>query len=158
LFPEALDGATLEAFHFAINHVEATLTRVGADEVTYNLHILVRFELEKAMMSGDLHVVDLPAAWNEAYRHYLGIIPPNDALGCLQDGHWAAGMFGYFPTYTLGNLFAAQLFARAQKDLCDLDKQFARGDFAILRDWLVETIYRQGHRYSAVQLIERVTD
>jgi carboxypeptidase Taq len=157
VFPEALGDVGLDVFHFAINLVGASCTRVGADEVTYNLHILVRFELEQALLSGDLPVGELPAAWNEAYRHYLGITPPNDALGCLQDGHWAAGMIGYFPTYTLGNLFAAQLFGQARADLPDLDAQFARGEFAGLREWLGQKVYRHGHRYAAAELIERAT-
>ena len=111
---------SLTEFHFAVNQVEPSLIRVQADEVTYNLHILIRFELERALISGDLRAADVPAAWNEAYRRRLGIAPANDAEGCLQDGHWAAGLIGYFPTYTLGNVIAAQLYAWAEKDLGDL--------------------------------------
>jgi carboxypeptidase Taq len=117
----------------------------------------VRFQLEQALIAGDLPVADLPAAWNEAYRHYLGITPRDDAEGCLQDGHWGAGMIGYFPTYTLGNIFAAQLFARASADLGDLDKQFARGEFAGLLGWLRDRVHRHGHRYPAARLIEQAT-
>jgi carboxypeptidase Taq len=157
VFHEALSDVTLDDFHFAVNHVAASCNRVRADEVTYNLHILVRFELEKALVAGDLNAADLPAAWNEAYRHYLGITAQDDAEGCLQDGHWAAGMIGYFPTYTLGNVFAAQLFARAAADLPDLDAQFARGEFAGLLGWLRDKVHRHGHRYPAVRLIEHVT-
>jgi carboxypeptidase Taq len=157
VFHEALAGVTLDEFHFAVNHVEASCNRVRADEVTYNLHILVRFELERALMAGDLKVADVPAAWNEAYRHYLGVTPPNDAEGCLQDGHWAAGLIGYFPTYTLGNLFAAQLFAKAAEELGDLDAQLARGEFGGLLGWLRAKVHRQGQRYLAARLIERVT-
>ncbi|HEX5270731.1 MAG TPA: carboxypeptidase M32 [Gemmataceae bacterium] len=156
-FPGPLAGVSLDEFHFAVNAVEPTLIRVGADEVTYNLHILIRFELERALLSGDLAGRDLPGAWEEAYRHYLGVVPPDDAAGCLQDGHWAAGMFGYFPTYTLGNVFAAQLMARAREELGDLDEAFARGDFGALLGWLREKVYREGGRYSASRLIERVT-
>lgn len=157
LFHEALRDVTLPEFHSAVNHVEPSLMRARADEVTYNLHILVRFELERAFISGELKASDLPLAWNEAYRRYLGIEPANDAEGCLQDGHWASGLFGYFPTYTLGNLVAAQLFARASEDLGEPSEPFARGDFTGLLGWLREKVYRQGHRYPAGQLIERVT-
>jgi carboxypeptidase Taq len=156
-FPGPLANVSLDEFHFAVSAVEPSLIRVGADEVTYNLHILIRFELERALLSGDLAARDLPGAWNEAYRHYLGVVPRNDAEGCLQDGHWAAGMFGYFPTYTLGNVFSAQLLARARHEMGDLDEAFARGDFGGLLGWLREKVYREGGRYSARQLIERVT-
>ena len=157
MFPAALNDVKASDFYFAVNNVEATFVRVTADEVTYNLHILIRFELERALMSGDLPPADLPAAWNEKYRHYLGITPTNDADGCLQDGHWSAGLIGYFPTYTLGNLYAAQLFAKAREEVSDLDEGFGRGDFSGLLDWLRDRIHRQGGRYSAVRLIERVT-
>jgi carboxypeptidase Taq len=155
-FPEALTDVSLDAFHFAVNHVEPSLIRVRADEVTYNLHILIRFELEQALIVGDLRAADVPGAWNEAYRRTLGVIPANDAEGCLQDGHWASGLIGYFPTYTLGNVFSAQLFAAATRELGNLDEQFARRDFSGLLDWLREKIHRQGSRYPARKLIERV--
>jgi carboxypeptidase Taq len=157
VFHDALGDVDGEAFHFAVNHVEATPTRVGADELTYNLHVLVRFELEQALLAGDLKTVDVPAAWNEAYRHYLGVVPANDAEGCLQDSHWAAGLFGYFPSYTLGNVFAAQLFARAARDLGDLGRPFARGDFGGLLGWLRDKVYRHGSRFPAARLIEEAT-
>ena len=157
IFHEALRGMKLDEFHFAINQVEPSLNRVRADEVTYNLHILIRFELERALIDGNLRVADLPAAWNESYRHYLGVVPSNDAEGCLQDGHWAAGLIGYFPTYTLGNIFAAQLFARVGGEVGDLQAQFSKGDFSELLGWLREKVYREGSRRSAVQLIEHVT-
>lgn len=156
-FPAALNGVKLDDFYFALNDVEPSLNRIRADEVTYNLHILVRFELERALIQGDLQVADLPAAWNEGYRNYLGLVPPDDAQGCLQDGHWFEGLIGYFPTYTLGNLFAAQLFARAQADLGDLDKSFARGRFDDLLGWLRLKVHRHGSRFSAAQLIHQAT-
>ncbi len=140
-----------------VNRVEPSLIRVQADEATYNLHILIRFELEQALIAGDLAVGDLPAAWNAKYRAFLGINPPDDAHGCLQDIHWAAGLIGYFPTYTLGNLYAAQLRDRAEVDLGGLDPAIARGDFAPLLDWLRSKIHRQGQRYPAAILIERAT-
>jgi carboxypeptidase Taq len=157
IFHESLHDVTAEEFHFANNLVEASLNRVEADEVTYNLHILARFDLEKALMSGDLAVADLPAAWSEAYRSYLGITPATDAEGCLQDIHWSAGLIGYFPTYALGNLFAAQLYEAASADLGDLDPSIARGKFAGLLGWLRDRIHRHGQRYRAANLIERAT-
>jgi carboxypeptidase Taq len=156
-FPEALAGVGPDEFHFAVNNVEPTFIRVQADEVTYNLHVLIRFELERALLSGALATADLPAAWGEAYRHHLGITPANDAEGCLQDGHWAAGMIGYFPTYTLGNVFAAQLFAAACAELGGCEAAFARGDFGGLLGWLRERVYRHGGRYPAARLIELAT-
>jgi carboxypeptidase Taq len=157
VFHDALHDVPLDAFHFAINRVGPSVLRVSADEVTYNLHILVRFELERALLVGDLKAGDLPAAWNEAYRHYLGVTPRDDAEGCLQDGHWASGLIGYFPTYTLGNIFAAQLYARAAADLGDLDAALARGDFGGLLGWLRDKVHRHGSRYPAARLIEQAT-
>jgi carboxypeptidase Taq len=157
IFHEALAGVTLDAFHAAVNHVVPSLVRVQADEVTYNLHIIVRFELEQALLSGDLAVSDLPSAWNQKYEDTLGLKPSNDAEGCLQDIHWSAGLIGYFPTYTLGNLYAAQLFARAQADLGGLDDAFAVGDYSGLLAWLRAKVHREGQRYRPAELIERVT-
>jgi carboxypeptidase Taq len=157
IFHRALADVALDDFLFAVNRVEPSLIRVQADEVTYNLHVLLRFELEQALLSGDLPVGDVPDAWNQAMRRLLGLTPPGDADGCLQDIHWSAGLFGYFPTYTLGNLYAAQLFARAREELGDLDAAFARGDFAGLLDWLRSRIHRQGRRYRPAQLIEHAT-
>jgi carboxypeptidase Taq len=157
VFHETLREVKLDAFLAALNRVEASTNRVDADEVTYNLHVLIRFELECALLSGDLSAADLPDAWNSAYRDSLGIVPPTDREGCLQDGHWAEGLFGYFPTYTLGNVYAAQLFAAARRDLAGLDSQFARGDFTGLLEWLRERIHRHGQRYTAATLVERAT-
>ena len=156
-FPAALASAGLDAFYFAINDVRPSLIRVEADEATYNLHILIRFELEQALLSGDLPADDAPAAWREKYRQYLGIVPPSNADGVLQDVHWSAGLVGYFPTYTLGNLYAAQFFAAADRELGGLAAQFARGEFRPLRDWLREKIHRHGQRYTSAQLVKRVT-
>jgi carboxypeptidase Taq len=156
-FRTALADVALDQFYFAVNAVEATFIRVQADEVTYNLHILIRFELERALITEELKPVDLPDAWNRAYRHHLGITPANDADGCLQDGHWAAGQFGYFPTYTLGNVYAAQLFAAAERACGSFDEAFARGDFSGLLGWLRAQVHRQGMRYPAVRLIEQAT-
>jgi carboxypeptidase Taq len=157
IFHESLAGIALDDFLFAINRVEPSLIRVHADEVTYNLHILLRFELEQALLSGDLAVGEVPFAWNESMRRLLGLTPPDDAGGCLQDIHWSCGLFGYFPTYTLGNLYAAQLFARAHAELGDLGSSFARGEFAPLLEWLRVKVHRQGRRYRSARLIEYAT-
>ena len=157
IFREPLHATRLDAFYATVNRVEPSLIRVQADEATYNLHILIRFELEQALIAGDLLVGDLPTAWNAKYRAFLGINPPDDARGCLQDIHWAAGLIGYFPTYTLGNLYAAQLRDRADADLGGLDATIRRGEFAPLLDWLRTRIHRQGQRFSAETLIEQAT-
>jgi carboxypeptidase Taq len=156
-FPEVLGDVSAEDWYRAINDVQPSFIRTESDEATYNLHILLRFELEQAMIAGDLSVADLPGAWNERMRKYLGIIPPDDARGVLQDIHWSGGGIGYFPTYTLGNLYAAQFFETARKDLGDLDAQFARGDFSPLLGWLRTKIHSQGRRFSAAQLAVEVT-
>jgi carboxypeptidase Taq len=130
---------------------------VEADEATYNLHIIIRFELEQALISGALAVADLPAAWKGKYREYLGIEPTCDRDGVLQDIHWSAGLFGYFPTYSLGNLYAAQFFAQAERELGGLDEAFARGEFAGLLLWLRRNIHVHGQKYTASELISRVT-
>jgi carboxypeptidase Taq len=156
IFPEALADVTLDAFHAAVNHVEPSLIRVQADEATYNLHIIVRFEIEQALLNGDLAVADLPAAWNQKYQETLGVTPKNDAEGCLQDIHWSAGLVGYFPTYTLGNLYAAQLFEQAQTDLGGMSLAFARGDFSGLLSWLRTKVHREGQRHRPAELIEHI--
>jgi carboxypeptidase Taq len=157
VFPAVFGDVKPADFYFAVNNVEATFIRVTADEVTYNLHVLIRFELERALVSGELAPADIPTAWNEAYRRHLGITPADDADGCLQDGHWSAGLVGYFPTYTLGNLYAAQLFAKASEEVNGLDAAFARGDFSGLLGWLRDRLHRHGGRYPAARLLERVT-
>ncbi|REJ66751.1 MAG: carboxypeptidase M32 [Planctomycetota bacterium] len=156
-FPEALADAARDEFYFAINNVEPSLIRVEADEATYNLHILIRFELELALIEGELKPADAPAAWNEKYREYLGIEPKNDAEGILQDIHWSFGAVGYFPTYSLGNLYAAQFFEKADEQLGGLADQFARGEFAPLRQWLQAQIHERGECYTAAELVREVT-
>ena len=156
-FPEALAGVSDDDWHFAVNDVRPSLIRTEADEATYNLHVLLRFELEQSMLTGDLTVADLPGAWNERMQKYLGLTPPDDAKGCLQDIHWSGGAIGYFPTYTLGNLYAAQFFEAARRDVGDLDAMFANGEFRPLLDWLRTNIHRHGKRYSASQLVRNVT-
>jgi carboxypeptidase Taq len=149
----ALDGDTL---YRAVNRVAPTLIRVEADEVTYGLHIIVRFELEQELVDGRLAIRDLPEAWNARYKEYLGLDVPDDAHGVLQDVHWAAGLIGYFPTYALGNLIAGQLFERAQLDLTDLDAQLGAGDLHGLREWLREHVHRHGAKFSSSELLERL--
>lgn len=157
MFPAALGDVALDDFCFAINAVRPSLIRIEADEATYNLHILIRFELEQDLLADSLAVHDLPDAWKEKYRSYLGVEPPNDADGVLQDIHWSAGLFGYFPTYSLGNLYAAQFFAQADRELGGLSEQFAVGQFEPLRDWLAAKIHQHGQRYTAAQLVEQNT-
>ena len=140
----------------AVNRVTASLIRVEADEVTYSLHIVMRFELEQELVEGRLAVRDLPEAWNARYAEYLGVDVPDDAQGVLQDVHWASGLIGYFPTYALGNLIAGQLFARAYTDLPDLDAQLGAGELHGLREWLRENVHRHGAKFSTSELLPRV--
>jgi len=156
-FPEALSGVDLDTFHAAINAVEPSTIRVEADEVTYNLHIVLRFEIEQALLDGSLPVADLPAAWNDGMERLVGVRPAGDSQGCLQDIHWAVGAFGYFPTYALGNLYAAQFYAAARQALPGLDRQVAAGEMTPLREWLRNNVHRHGMRYRADALCERVT-
>jgi carboxypeptidase Taq len=141
----------------AVNIVRPTYIRVEADEGTYNLHVMLRFGIERAMIAGDLSVGDLPGAWNERFKALLGLDVPDDANGCLQDVHWSFGLFGYFPTYTLGNLYAAQFWQTINKDLPGLESDFAKGDFGRLKTWLNENIHAHGRRYSAGELCEKLT-
>lgn len=156
-FPEALGGVNVEEFYRAINVVSPSQIRVEADEVTYNLHILVRFELEVALIEGSLSSSDLPSAWNAKMEEYLGVTPENDATGALQDVHWSAGLFGYFPTYTIGNILSVQLFEEAVEALPAIPDQIAEGEFSTLLGWLRENVHRHGSRYYPEELIERVT-
>ncbi len=157
LFPTQTDGVSSEELYLAVNAVEPTLIRVDADEVTYNLHIVLRFELEKKLFSGELAVRDLPAAWREASRELLGLEAPNDRVGVLQDIHWSDGSFGYFPSYCLGNMIAAQLWYRALALRPQLEEEFARGEFGWLLTWLREHVHTQGRRFSALELVRRIT-
>jgi carboxypeptidase Taq len=147
-----LDGVTL---YRAVNRVSPSLIRVEADEATYGLHIIIRFELEQELIEGRLAVQDLPEAWNQRYKAYLGLEVPDDAQGVLQDVHWAAGLMGYFPTYALGNLIAGQLWARINADLPDLDLNLARGELAPLREWLRERVHRHGCKFPPQELLQR---
>jgi carboxypeptidase Taq len=156
-FGTTLGDVAEDDWYFAINDIRPSLIRTEADEATYNLHVMVRFELEEAMLKGDLSTADLPGAWDERMKSYLGLTPPDAARGCLQDIHWSGGAIGYFPTYTLGNLYAAQFFEKARQDLPDLDEQFTRGDFAPLLAWLRQNIHHWGKTFRPRELVERVT-
>jgi len=157
IFRDALDGVTLDQFYAAVNYVTPSYIRVEADEATYNLHILLRFELERAMLTGDLKPADLAGEWNSRFKKYFGIDVDKDSNGVLQDVHWSAGLIGYFPTYTLGNLYSAQFFAQAQQDIPDLKAQFESGNYSGLLNWLRENIHHHGQRYRAKDLVQRVT-
>ncbi len=153
--PERFDGVEVEQLHRDANRVERSLIRIEADEVTYNLHILIRFELELEIFDGELELADLPEAWNARYRDYLGLEVPDDARGVLQDVHWSGGAFGYFPTYSLGNVIAGQLWLAAARDLGDLDARIAAGDLAPLGEWLRDRVHRHGRRLTPAQILER---
>lgn len=156
-FPSQLDGVSLKTFYKAINKVEPSLIRVNADEATYNLHIMLRLELEIGMVEGTIAVKDLPDVWNAKMQEYLGIRPPNDAKGVLQDIHWSGGAIGYFSTYALGNLISAQLWEKIRRDIRGLDDQIGKGDFSGLLGWLRANIHQHGHKYDPQVLMEKVT-
>lgn len=152
-----VQGVSIDDFVRAVNHVQPSLIRVEADEVTYSLHIMLRFEIERDLMGGKVSVDDLPELWNTKMVEYLGVKPESDANGVLQDVHWSFGGFGYFPTYFLGNLYAAQFLESAEQAEPELWSQVARGEFAPLLNWLRENIHRHGRRYTAGELCEKVT-
>lgn len=156
-FPAQLGNVSLQDFYRAVNRVEPSLIRVEADEATYNLHIMLRMEIEIALMEGSLQVRDLPEVWNTRMQEYLGVTPPNDTLGVLQDVHWSGGMFGYFPTYALGNLVSAQLWEKINAAIPDLDQQIEAGKFDCLLDWLRANIHMRGSKYEPQELVQMVT-
>jgi carboxypeptidase Taq len=155
--PGALDGLDVGGLYRAVNTVQPSLIRTEADETTYNLHIILRFELELALIEGSLTVDDAPAAWDEAMERLLGIQVPSPVDGILQDVHWSSGLMGYFPTYTLGNLIGAQLWERLREELGDVDGQLERGEFTPLREWLRDNVHRHGRKYLPRELLRRVT-
>ena len=157
LFPARVGNIDLKTFYKGINKVEPSLIRVNADEATYNLHIMVRLELEIGMIEGAMKVKNLPDIWNVKMEEYLGIVPPDDAKGVLQDIHWSGGMLGYFSTYALGNLISAQLWERINEDIPDLPDQFREGEFGALLTWLREKIHVHGRKYGPQELVQRVT-
>lgn len=156
-FKKELSRVTLDQFMKELNKVQPSFIRTDADEVTYPLHVILRFEIEKELVTGKLKVKDLPERWNELMQDLLGICPPTDRLGCLQDIHWSMGAFGYFPTYSLGNVYAAQMFEAFAKKHPDWDKRIARGDFGFIREWLSKNVWQHGRRYDGKVLIRRIS-
>jgi carboxypeptidase Taq len=155
-FPEQLSSVDPEEFYRAVNHPSRSLIRVAADEVTYNLHVGLRFELEVAMFRDELPVADLPGAWNEKMEQWVGITPPDDSDGVLQDMHWSIGALGYFPTYTLGTLYAAELFERIKEDLGDLTEELRAGDTSRVLGWLTDNFYSEAYLYPAKELMQKL--
>ena len=157
VFPQTSDLSARDAYEAANQVYDENLIRVEADELTYHLHIIIRFQIERELIGGDLAVDDVPDRWNHLYEEYLGITPPSDALGCLQDIHWSHGNFGYFPTYSLGSVMAAQLYAAADGELDDLDSDIRAGEFDTLGAWLRANIHQHGRRYETNALVEHAT-
>ncbi len=157
VFPEATAGVSLDEFVRQVNTAKRSFIRVEADELSYNLHLAVRFELERAMINGELEVKDLPEAWNAGFEKWFGLRPPSDREGVLQDVHWSSGSFGYFPTYTLGNVYAAQFTEVARGDLPNWDDLLRSGDYAPIVAWFDEHVYRHGEAFTGRQLVERIT-
>ena len=156
-FPEVLGDVDVEAFYRAVNRIRPSLIRVEADQVTYNMHVILRFELEQDILAGNVELRDLPEAWNARMQEYLGIDVPDDAYGVLQDVHWSAGVIGYFPTYSLGNVMSVQIWEALRRDLPDLDDQIEAGEFASLREWLRDRIHRHGRKFTPQETLERAT-
>lgn len=156
-FPDQLGNHTVEEFYRAINKVHPSFIRVEADELTYNFHIMLRFELEQAMLNGDVKAAELPTAWNDKMQELLGIVPPTDTEGCLQDVHWTRPGFGYFPTYALGNLYSAQLFASALLDKPEIRTELDAGKTDALVAWLGENIHQHGRKFPPSELVQRAT-
>lgn len=156
-FPAQLDGVSLKRFYKGINQVQPSLIRVNADEATYNMHIMLRLEIEIGMVDGSIAVKDLPEIWNAKMKEYLGIVPPNDAKGVLQDVHWSGGMIGYFSTYALGNIISAQLWEKINKDIPGLEDQIRKGKFEELLGWLRKNIHGFGHKYDPQDLVQKAT-
>lgn len=157
LFPEQLGDVTTEQFYRAVNKVQPSFIRVEADELTYNLHIILRFELEQAFINGDLSAADAPAAWNDKMQELLGVVPPSDSEGILQDVHWTRPSFGYFPTYALGNLYAVQLFAAAREQAPAIDAEMEAGKTDALLSWLRDNVHQHGRKFTPAELVERAT-
>lgn len=156
-FPHQFAGISLDTFFKGMNKVEPSLIRTEADELTYHFHVIIRYELEKALLTGDLGAKDMKAAWNELYHKYIGLVVPDDKQGILQDVHWSHGMLGYFPTYSLGSFYAAQFFEQAMKDINGLQSQIEQGDFSELLQWLRNKIHRYGRQYRSEELCMNIT-
>ncbi|MFC5448225.1 carboxypeptidase M32 [Paenibacillus aestuarii] len=156
-FSGQIDDIDVDTFYKAINHIEPSLIRIEADELTYNFHIMIRYELEKALINGTLEVADLPEAWNAKYEEYLGIRPSNDGEGVLQDVHWAGGSFGYFPSYSLGNMYAAQFTNTLRQELPQFESLIESGNLEPIKEWLTEKIYQYGKLQTPNEIVKRVT-
>jgi carboxypeptidase Taq len=156
IFPEQLKNVEAEAFFKAINMVRPSLIRTNADELTYHFHILIRFEIEKALIEGSIEVRDLPAIWNAKYKEYLGLEVPSDSQGVLQDIHWSHGSFGYFPTYSLGSFYAAQFYHQAEKEIPNLEKEIESGNLSLLLNWLRDKVHRHGKQFTAEELCQHI--
>jgi len=157
IFPEQLKKYSLEDFHRSINSVKPSFIRVDADEATYNLHILLRYDMEKNLFDNKIDAKEAPEIWNQKMEEYLGIKPENDAVGVLQDIHWSQGLFGYFPTYTLGNLYSVQLFNQAKNELPNLEERISNGQLLDLKEWLNKNVHEYGKLYSAKDLVKKIT-
>ncbi|HEU0246681.1 MAG TPA: carboxypeptidase M32 [Gaiellaceae bacterium] len=155
-FPEKLGNVSLESFHHGINRVRRSLVRVDADETSYGLHLILRFELEQELVSGRLAVKDLPDAWSARFAELMGVSVPNDSLGVLQDSHWGGGAFGYFPTYLLGSVLSVQIWEKARAAVPDVDEQIERGEFGELHRWLRENVYALGRKFTPAETVQRV--
>ena len=156
-FPQSLGDISLPDFYKGINKVQPSFIRTEADELTYHFHVQVRYELEKKLIEGSLQAKDIPAWWNEHYHQLLGVVVPDDRQGCLQDVHWSHGSFGYFPTYSLGSLYAAQFFAFAQKNIPDLTMHITNGEYKPLLNWLRTCIHVHGRKFTSEELCNRIT-
>jgi len=156
-FPKQLESVDYKSFYLACNNVKSSLIRTNADELTYHLHVLIRYEIEKGLIEGNINVDELPTKWNSLYKKYLNIDVPSDKLGVLQDIHWSHGSFGYFPTYTLGSFYAAQFFNHASNKIKDIDTKMENGDTKDLLDWLRINIHQHGERYDAKDLCKKIT-
>jgi carboxypeptidase Taq len=157
MFPSQLEGVSLKTFYKGINKVEPSFIRVNADEATYNLHIMLRLEIEIGMVEGTIAIKDLPEIWNTKMQEYLGVTPPDDARGVLQDIHWSGGAIGYFSTYALGNLVSAQLWEKINKDIPNLSDQIREGNFSVLLGWLRNNVHQHGQKYEPQKLVQKVT-
>ncbi|MBV8479219.1 MAG: carboxypeptidase M32, partial [Actinobacteria bacterium] len=156
VFPEQLRGVELDRFYAAVNRVQPSLIRIRADEVTYGMHVILRFELEQDIVNGRVELRDLPQRWNEKMHAYLGVEVPDDANGVLQDTHWASGLIGYFSTYLLGTVISVQIWEKAMEDIPDLEDRIERGDFAALREWLGDHVHALGRKYTPQETLQRI--
>ena len=157
LFPEKLKNIDYKMFYKACNNVKSSLIRTNADELTYHLHVLIRYEIEKGLIEGSIQVDELPSKWNSLYKKYLDIDVPSDSMGVLQDIHWSHGSFGYFPTYTIGSFYAAQFYNQASNEISNIESKIEKGDTKELLKWLREKIHNHGQRYDAKDLCKKIT-